>query len=76
MSGPGGEGARVITNALHGPVFYAVMSGVFLALFVLNVCTHGTMLGLISTGGLALLTGYVAYRTWSATRRADQPDAH
>jgi len=44
------------------------MALLFLALFVLNVCTDGTTLGLISTGGLAVLMGYVAYRAWSGKR--------
>ncbi len=47
-------------------------SVLFLALFVLNVCTHGTTLGLISTGGLALLMGYLAYRAWFGTRQINQ----
>ncbi|WP_244606141.1 hypothetical protein [Mycobacterium attenuatum] len=38
-------------------------------MFVLNVCTHGTTLGLISTGGLAVLMGYTAYRVRSGKRR-------
>ncbi|EUA38458.1 putative membrane protein [Mycobacterium avium subsp. avium 2285 (R)] len=43
-----------------------------LALFVLNVCTHGTMLGLIGTGGLAVVMGYNAYRAWFGKRRTSQ----
>nr|WP_255457207.1 hypothetical protein [Mycobacterium sp. Marseille-P9652] len=38
------------TNSLYGPVFFTAMSVLFLALFVLNVFTHGTTLGLIGTG--------------------------
>ncbi|ORB83013.1 hypothetical protein B1987_03225 [Mycobacterium kansasii] len=57
------------TNPLYGPAFYLVMSALSLALFVLNVCTHGTTLGLISTGGLAVLMGYTAYRVRSGKRR-------
>ena len=48
------------------------MSVLFLALFVLNVCTHGTTLGLISTGGLAVLMGYIAYRAWSGKRHINR----
>ncbi len=36
------------TNPRYGPAFYLVMTVLFLALFVLNVCTHGSA-GLIST---------------------------
>lgn len=60
------------TNSLYGPVFYTVMSVQFLFLFLLNVCTHGTMLGLMSTGGLAVLMGYNAYRTWSGKRHINR----
>lgn len=60
------------TNSLCGPVFYTVMSVLCLALFVLNACTHGTTLGLISTGGLAVLMGYLAYRAWLGKRRINQ----
>ncbi|WP_264064809.1 hypothetical protein [Mycobacterium montefiorense] len=49
------------------------MAVLFLALFVLNACTRGTMLGLISTGGLAVSVGYLAYRAWSRKRRTNQP---
>jgi hypothetical protein len=59
----------VKTNFLYSPAFYTGMAVLFLALFVLNVCTHGTMLGLISTGGLAALMGYIAYRAWSRKRQ-------
>lgn len=59
-------------NPLYGPAFYAVMSLLSLGLFVLNVCTHGTTLGLISTGGLAALMGYNAYRAWVRKRRANK----
>jgi hypothetical protein len=52
----------------YGPAFYTVMSLLFLGLFVLNVCTHGTMLGLIGTVGLAVLMGYNAYRVWNGKR--------
>lgn len=60
------------TNPRYGPAFYTVMSMLFLALFVLNVCTHGTTLGLISTGGLAVLMGYIAYRAWSGKRHVNR----
>jgi hypothetical protein len=69
---PGGEDARVKMSPRYGPGFYTVMSVLFLALFVLNVCTHGTTLGLISTGGLALLMGYIAYRAWSGKRHINR----
>jgi len=59
-------------NSLYSPAFYTVLSVLFLALFVLIVCTHGTTLGLISTGGLAVLTGYRAYRAWFGKRRINQ----
>ncbi|WP_090608742.1 hypothetical protein [Mycobacterium lentiflavum] len=59
-------------NPRYSLMFYAGMATLFLALFVLNVCTHGTMLGLISTGGLAVLMGYLAYRAWFAQRHIDQ----
>ena len=55
-------------NPLYSPVFFAVMAALFLALFVINVI-HGTWLGLISTGGLAVLMGY---RAWSTKRRINQ----
>ncbi|KAA1250872.1 hypothetical protein F0Q45_07420 [Mycobacterium simiae] len=60
------------TNPLYGPAFYLVMSVLFLAMFVLNVCTHGTTLGLISTGGLAVLMGYIAWRAWSGKRNMNR----
>lgn len=44
------------------------MAALFLALFVVNVI-HGTWLGLVSTGGLAVLMGY---RAWSVKRRTNQ----
>lgn len=59
-------------NPRYSLAFYAAMSVLFLALFVLNVCTHGTALGLISTGGLAVLMGYLAYRAWFAKRHISQ----
>lgn len=62
------QDARVKTT-LYGPVFLAAMAVLFLALFVLNACTHGTTLGLVSTGLLAVLMGYRAYRAWSTKRR-------
>ncbi|BCP05887.1 hypothetical protein MINTM019_33430 [Mycobacterium paraintracellulare] len=62
------EDARVKRNPLYSPVFFAVMAALFLALFVVNVI-HGTWLGLISTGGLAVLMGY---RAWSGKRRINQ----
>ncbi|MEE3753421.1 hypothetical protein [Mycobacterium intracellulare] len=57
---------------LYGPAFYTGLAVLVLALFVLNVCTHGTTLGLISTGGLAVLMGYLAYRAWFGKRRTNQ----
>lgn len=60
------------TSSLYGPWFYSGLAVLFLALFVLNVCTHGTMLGLISTGGLAVLMAFIAYRAWSRKRRMNQ----
>lgn len=54
---------------LYGPALYIGLSVVLLVLFVLNICTHGTTLGLFATGGLAMLTGYVAYRRRAAARR-------
>jgi hypothetical protein len=47
------------------PVFYAGLSVFFLALFVLNICTHGHWWGIFAAGGLAVLNGYVAYRSWA-----------
>lgn len=58
---------------LYSPLFYTVLAVLFLALLVLNACTHGTMLGLISTGGLAVLMTYIAYRAWSRKCRATDP---
>lgn len=55
----------------YGPAFYTGLSAVSLALFVLNIFTHGTALGLFATGGLAVLAGYVAYRGRAARRRGD-----
>jgi hypothetical protein len=60
------------TFPLYGPVLYTVMSALFLGLFVLNVFTDGTMLGLISTGGLAVLMGYLASRAWTGKREKSQ----
>lgn len=60
------------TNPRHLAAFYTVMSVLSLALFVLNVCTHGTMLGLIGTGGLAVVMGYDAFRAWFGKRRMNQ----
>lgn len=57
---------------LYGPAFYTGLAVLFLALFVLNACTHGTTLGLISTGGGATLIGYTACRAWSRKRRTNQ----
>lgn len=65
---PTGENARVKRNPLYSPVFFAVMAALLLALFVVNVI-HGTWLGLISTGGLAVLMGYNGYRVWVGKRR-------
>ncbi|WP_406816742.1 hypothetical protein [Mycobacterium sp. M23085] len=59
-------------NPRYGLPLYAAMSVLFLALFVLNVCTHGTALGLASTGGLTVLMGYLAYRAWLGKRRINQ----
>ena len=64
------EKAPVITS-LYSPAFFAVMSVVCLALFVVNVVSHGTALGLIGTGGLAVAMGYRAYQGWAARRRGD-----
>lgn len=61
--------SRVKTNPLYAPAFYPVLAVLFLVLFVLNVCTHGTTLGLISTCGGAALLGFNAYRAWSRKRR-------
>lgn len=44
------------------------MSLLNFGLFVLNVCTHGTMSDLIGTGGLAVLMGFNAYRVWFGKR--------
>lgn len=60
------------TNSLYGTPFYIAMAVLSLALFVLNACTHGTALGLISTGGLVAVMSYNAYRTWSRKRRMNQ----
>ncbi|MGD1173763.1 hypothetical protein ACKUVQ_10810 [Mycobacterium seoulense] len=60
------------TNPRYGRAFYTAMALLFLALFVLNLCTHGTALGLIGTGGLAALMGYLAYRAWFGERHASQ----
>ncbi|WP_231999923.1 hypothetical protein [Mycobacterium sp. 1245852.3] len=43
-----------------------------LALFVLNAGTHGTTLGLIGTGGLAVLMGCQAHRAWPGPRQTNQ----
>lgn len=69
---PTGENARVKTNPRYLAAFYTVMCVLSLALFVLNMCTHGTMLGLIGTGGLAVLMGYSAYRAWFGKRHLKQ----
>ena len=66
------EDARVKTNPRYGRALYTVMSVLFLALFLLNAFTHGTALGLISTGGLAVLMGYLAYRAWFGKRHTSQ----
>ncbi|BBX43904.1 hypothetical protein [Mycobacterium simiae] len=60
------------TSSLYGRWFYTGMAALFLALFVLNACTHGSMLGLVSTGGLAVLMSYLAYRAWSQKRRINE----
>ncbi|OBB63658.1 hypothetical protein [Mycobacterium sp. 852014-50255_SCH5639931] len=57
------------TNSGYARALYTLMAVLFLALFVLNVCTHGTTLGLISTGGLAVLMGY---RAWFGKRQINQ----
>ncbi|OBF57678.1 hypothetical protein A5756_08595 [Mycobacterium sp. 852002-53434_SCH5985345] len=49
-----------------------LMAVLFLTLFVLNVCTHGTTLGLISNGGLAVLMSYLAYRAWFGKRQINR----
>jgi hypothetical protein len=67
------EDVRVTTSSLYGRWFYSALAVLFLALFVLNACTHGTTLGLISAGGLALLMGYLAYRAWPRKRQANRP---
>ena len=54
---------------VYSPAFYTGLSVFFLALFVLNICTHGTALGLFGTGGGAVVTGCVAYRSRAARRR-------
>lgn len=59
-------------NPLYGPAFYTGLAVLFLALFVLNVCTHGTTLGLLSTGGGAVVIGFTAYRAWVRKRRANR----
>ncbi len=59
-------------NALYSPAFYTVLAVLFLALFVLSVCTHATTLGLISTGGLAVLMGYRADRARFGKRRINR----
>ncbi len=63
---------RVKANPGYPAAFYTVMSVLSLALFVVNVCTNGAMLGLIGTGGLAVLMGYNAYRAWFGKRRTNQ----
>ncbi len=60
------------TNSLYGSAFYTALTMLFLALFVLNAFTHGTALGLVSTGGLAVLMGYLAYRAWFGKRGTNQ----
>nr|WP_254848323.1 hypothetical protein [Mycobacterium sp. SP-6446] len=66
------EAPHVKRNSLYSPALYAVVAVLSLALFLLNLCTHGTALGLIGTGGLAVLMGYLAYRAWSSKHRMDQ----
>lgn len=60
------------TNFLYSPTFYTGMAALFLFLFVVNASTHGTALGLISTGGLAAVMSYYASRGWSRKRRMNQ----
>lgn len=63
------EDAYVKRNPQLGLVFYVGMSVLFAALFVVNVCSpNGTMLGAMSTGGLALLMGGIAWRVWREKR--------
>ncbi|WP_345317441.1 hypothetical protein, partial [Mycobacterium paraffinicum] len=60
------------TNSGYARALYTLMAVLFLAPFVLNVCTHGTTLGLISTGGLTVLMAYLAYRAWFGKRRINR----
>lgn len=63
----------VRTKPPLGPAFYAVMTVLFLVLFVMNVCaTDGTTLGLISDGGIAVLTGYLCYQAWVGKRQTNR----
>ncbi len=64
---PAGE-ERVTTDPWYRAAFFTVVSLLNFGLFVLNVCTNGTMLGLIGTGGLAVLMGVNAYRVWFGKR--------
>lgn len=50
-------------------VFSLIMAMLCAGLFVLN-CVHGTTLGLISTGGLAVLSGWRVYRSRGSRRPA------
>ncbi|OMC44192.1 hypothetical protein A5745_16785 [Mycobacterium sp. IS-2888] len=60
-------------NPKLGRAFYTVLSVLFAALFIVNVCNpHGTMLGAISTGGLALLMGGIAWRAWLGKRDTNE----
>lgn len=59
------QDARGKRKPQYSATFYAAMSGLALVLFVIKVCSHGSALGLISTGGLAVL---MVCRAWSAKR--------
>ncbi len=67
-----GQNPRVTTNLLYGRAFYTAMAVLNLALFVLNACAHGTTLGVIGTGGLAVFMGYQAHRAWSRPPQTNQ----
>lgn len=67
-----GQNPRVTTKLLYVRVFYTAMAVLNLALFVLNACTHGTTLGLIGTGGLAVFMCYQAHRAWSRPPQTNQ----
>lgn len=62
------QDAVVQRTAWYAVAFYAALSAVCAALCVVNVC-GGTLVGAVSTGGLALL---MAYRSWSRHGRMNQ----